>query len=152
MFPSQQRALAKALKKADKFDDFRGRTRRSFIALATAGACGCIGAFFLGRGFAESASPASADPWRTSLPWAREFSRQPVETLIQGASTYLSVLQNAGGDELELWQGFAKLATYALENSDTQAQALRARLRVFCSRVRVPAQFQSTVQQLQTRR
>jgi hypothetical protein len=33
MFPSQERALRKAFKKADKFDHFRQRTRRQFVAL-----------------------------------------------------------------------------------------------------------------------
>ena len=58
LFPSQQRALRQAFKKADKFDhfSFRQRTRRAFLGLGALALGMGAGGFALGRGGRSSAA------------------------------------------------------------------------------------------------
>lgn len=135
VLPGQQRELRRAFKKAKAFDTFRRRTRRQFIALGLLGVAGSAVAFVAGRRTVPAVRAASTGPWHARLPWARAFAREPIETMVQGASTFLGVLQNAGQEDPVLWQGFARLAEHALSRHDERAAVLRSRLLLVCDAV-----------------
>lgn len=148
LLPSQQRVLEQTFKKAKAFDRFRERTRRTFIGLGLAALAASGTAYWLGRHSAASA----LDAWQARLPWAREFARQPIEVMVTGASTFLGVLQNAGGDDPDLWRGFARLAEHALALPDTQGTLLRQRLRTACDTVPPLPEYAPLVERLRGER
>lgn len=110
LFPSQQRALNQALKKADAFDHFRARTRRKFIALGLGGLTLAAAAFVMGR----SLTPAEAAPEGTSktspiLQTARTLAAEDDATLLAGAHTMLLGL-DADASDPALRVGATRLA------------------------------------------
>ena len=122
MFPSQQRALRQAFKKADKFDHFRQRTRRSFVLGGIGAVVAAAGAFCVGVGVGSSsaaANPTVADRWLKKLPWAEEFASMPIEIMETSRSTFLIVIEQTGGSEAT-WRGFAKLASRAIEQRNAE--------------------------------
>jgi hypothetical protein len=122
MFPSQQRALRQAFKKADAFDHFRQRTRRGFLAVAGLGVAGCIGAFVLGRRFAPAAAEATATNLDRELAGVHALALGPVARLEHGAADILSRIELHGGDDT-LWLGCERLILHALARGDRQVLA-----------------------------
>jgi hypothetical protein len=119
MFPSQQRALRRAFKKADKFDHFRKRTRRSFVLGGIGAVVAAAGAFWAGLAVGSDVQQAEvvADRWRKKLPWAEEFAYAPIETLETARASFLTVIEQTGGTETT-WHGFARLANRAIEKAN----------------------------------
>lgn len=151
LLPSQKRELRKAFKKADKFDHFRQRTRRQFMAIGALGVATGIGGFFVGRTFGlrtRELPPAdeSRRRWLQKLPWARTYAEQPAASLSTNYATFLMVIQQTGGDD-PTWRGFAKLVEHALSPSCEDPYLRRALLRT-CESAPPPDWLQPAVQRL----
>jgi hypothetical protein len=132
LLPSQQRALDQAFKKARKFDDFRGPTRRRFLALGVA-ACGAsLATFFAGRASRDLiADPQPADSGHRPTierDWLRGVVTGPIEELRAQAMHVTAALEGASADDVH-WIGFHRLCGYARENP--QDLVLRNRLASF---------------------
>ena len=115
LLPGQQRALAQAFKKARKFDDFRGRTRRRFLLAAMAGVGASIGTFFVGRATATAIGPTQEPS--VALSQARGLATGPLTELVASYPTFLLMLERSGHDST-LWTGFARLVDVAVERDD----------------------------------
>ncbi len=125
MFPSQQRAMRQAFKKADKFDHFRARTRRSLVLGGVASVAAAVGAFWAGTRMGGAAAPPDAD----SHPRRQIVHRLAAATdpdLWQQRHTFLQALEEVGGDQAG-WVGFRRLAEMALVVGPTE-QVLAARM------------------------
>ena len=112
MLPSQQRALSQGFKKARKFDEFRGRTRRGFLLMAVAGCGASVAAFFVGHGSAAKPRPAQVP--EAALTQARKLAVGPLADLVASHPTFLLVLERAG-DDVALWAGYARLVDVAVQ-------------------------------------
>lgn len=104
-----------------------GRTRRWMLgfALASAVTSGLVG-FYLGtRASAGALSPATPP----LVAWARKLALSDRATLARGALTFLSVVEEYGGDDI-LWSGIEALIVHAESGSigDEAAEHLRARI------------------------
>jgi hypothetical protein len=120
LFPSQQRAMRKALKKADKFDHFRTRTRRAFVALGALGVAGAVGGFFLGRAtVSKDPGPVSVSPLEGRREYARELAQGPLDGLVNAHQSFLMVLNRLEPDSI-LWSGFARLVDVAITRRDVR--------------------------------
>ncbi len=126
MLPSQQRALRQAFKKADKFDHFRKRTRRSFLALGSLGLAGTIAGFWVGRSTtwfsgsegAHDLEGRPVDPRiQSMLPWARELARGDERALVEHYVGFLFVFGRVQADEA-LWHGFHRLVEVAKRDAN----------------------------------
>src|SRR5690606_20930272 len=116
LLPSQQRALRKTMKKARKFDDFRARTRRHFLALGIVAGSASVASFFVGRGTSSEPAADSALP----LPLLRQAHRLTVgsiDELLADYATLLLALERRPNDPV-LTAGFARLVDGAVERAD----------------------------------
>ena len=124
MFPSQQRAMRQAFKKADKFDHFRARTRRSLVLGGVASLAAAVGAFWVGTRTRDAAAAPGAD----SHPRRQLVHRLAAATdpdLWQQRHTFLQALEEVGGDPVG-WVGFRRLAQMTvLRGSAEQVLASR---------------------------
>jgi hypothetical protein len=113
LFPSQQRALRKALKKADKFDHFRKRTRRSFVLVGALSALSAGAAVWSAiRSVAVQGPPGSLDRWAT-------VAVGPLSELRQRAIPLLGALDGRPEHD-PIWQGYHRLvADSTLAPGDT---------------------------------
>ncbi len=121
MFPSQQRALRRAFKKADKFDHFRKRTRRSFVLGGMVAAVAAAASFWAGTmvGSSKATNDEVASRWHKKIPWAEEFASSPIEVLAASRSTFLTVIEQTGGTDA-MWRGYERLADRAIETRDAE--------------------------------
>jgi hypothetical protein len=153
MFPSQQRALRRAFKKADKFDHFRKRTRRSFVLGGIGAVVAAAGAFLAGLAVG-SQSPRTdsksrvADRWLQRVPWAERFAAQPIEILESGRSTFLMVIEETGGTDA-LWKGFERLAERALTSRGVEGVELARLLLRTCRLAPPPVELTHLVTRLE---
>ncbi|MEZ5966002.1 MAG: hypothetical protein R3F56_19355 [Planctomycetota bacterium] len=131
LFPAQRRELQRALRKADAFDRMRARTRRAFlrVGLCAVGAAGA--AFWLGRWSAgrddEPVVDSVRSRWQKKIPWAEEFARGPLEQLVAGSATFLMTIDATGGSPA-MWNGYARIADWALSTQTPQSRAMIERL------------------------
>lgn len=112
------------------------RTRRQFVAASAAVVMAGVGGFLLGRWSGPADSPANAEPqhpierveiaerWRRRIPWAEAFASGPLQELIDGRSTFLTVLEATGGTPA-MWDGYRRLAEWAIENHAQNPEARR---------------------------
>jgi hypothetical protein len=146
LFPSQQRALRQAFKKADKFDHFRQRTRRAFFAGGALAVACAVAAFWagvrLGR-VAETQEPRAATP-----AWMNELALGPVEALRQQAIHLLTAVSGKPADDV-LWLGFHRLVRVYVSNPSEEA--LRRMLLQVASRPDAPPAARETIADLQPR-
>ncbi len=121
LFPSQQRAMRKAFKKADKFDHFRKRTRRAFLAMGALGVGAAIGGFFLGRASVkvEAEDSVADSPLESRRQYARDLAQGPLDALVDAHQSFLLVLNRLPPDSV-LWSGFARLADAAVSRRDAR--------------------------------
>jgi hypothetical protein len=126
LFPSQERALRRAFKKADKFDHFRRRTRRTFLGLgllAVVGtSLGAASGFWLGR-------RRAVDPWAARIVLAHKIAAAAEDVLLRDHVPFLMVLEHTGGDDV-LWLGFERLARLVLSSTAPEHRELARRLRL----------------------
>jgi len=103
--------MQRAMKKARKFDDFRRRTRRSFMAVALAGTGVSVGAFFFGRAVSRGEEARPHVPF-AALEQARKLATGPLDDLVAAYPTFLLVLERVPRDGL-LWVGYSRLVDAA---------------------------------------
>jgi hypothetical protein len=151
LFPSQQRALKKALKKADKFDHFRQRTRRTFLSLVAVAATTCCGAYLLGRATAvdgRAGKTVGVDPaLRDKLALAHALATGPDQELRRNYAGFLLLMDAHRGDEIT-WGGFARLSRMALESRGPEEIRLAKRLLLTADALEAPAGVQRFVDRL----
>lgn len=143
LFPSQQRAIQKAFRKADAFDHFRQRTRRGFIGAIFGGIAASAGTFFAGLQIA-AAAPASRPPM--PAPPFDAVALGPIERLEARALEVLAEIE-MGRASTALWVGVERLALRSLV--EPHRDALRARLLATRAAVAVPPALQSTFARLE---
>lgn len=123
LFPSQQRALRQAFKKADAFDHFRQRTRRAFLSMLLGGAgmgAGMTAAgYWLGRRHGATAAQPARHP---DVEWMHALVRGPLADLEAAAPNLTATIDLHGGDA-DLWLGFERLVLTALAHGDRQSLA-----------------------------
>ncbi len=146
LLPSQQRALQKAFKKADKFDHFRQRTRRSLIAAGCAALCGAFGAYWLGSNSAVSDSGGARPSEHPRLIIVRRLAATPDDSLWAQRATFLQAADEVGGSESG-WLGMRRLATMTLTKG-REDKVFAARLLKSMSHER-PAHLEDTYRELQ---
>jgi hypothetical protein len=132
MLPSQQRALQRAFKKADKFDHFRSRTRRTFIGGAIAAAAATATSFWVGVRTGMSSAPTDAGhkadvPLGDMSGVGRRFATASDQDLRSNAALFLRILDTHASDDL-LWAGFARLARMSIAGSEQEDTLLAQRL------------------------
>ncbi len=138
MFPSQQRAMRQAFKKADKFDHFRARTRRSLVLGGVASVAAAAAAFWVGTRTADAAVGREADSHPRPAQheeWLRALAVGPISELRSRAMHLTAALESAEVDD-GLWVGFHRLCSHSLTHADDTA--LRNRLLSFAPRSPVP--------------
>ena len=129
LFPSQQRALRQAFKKADKFDHFRQRTRRAFLGLGALALGMGAGGLALGRSgrVPQIAADLKANAGPPHLPEPLlDIVTGPLENLRTEAMNVAAALEAAPHDSV-LWIGFHRLVALALNRPEDDL--LRRRLR-----------------------
>jgi hypothetical protein len=140
LFPGQQRALRKALKKADKFDHFRQRTRRAFFGAILGGAAMSVAAFVVGRGRMASTTEESGQSGpRPQDPFAA-LALGPIEKLETHAVDLLAEIE-LGRASSAHWIGVERLALRAL--ADLGPNKIRARLLRTRDAVKLPPELES---------
>ncbi len=119
LLPSHQRHLRKLFKKADAFDDFRGRTRRRFLALGALAFAGGMGAFWCGTKLApEQALVPAVDPRIADrLARARQLAVGDEAELRSQYVAFLFVFERVPPDAV-LWLGFGRLVSAAERDRD----------------------------------
>ena len=123
MLPSQKRALQRAFKKADKFDHFRSRTRRTFVGGGVAAIAAAATSFWVGmRTGRGEAKPVVVTSPRQQL--ARRIAASSDSDLMRDRFALLQGLEMTPNDPVA-WGGFRRLARMATESQDG---ALAARL------------------------
>jgi hypothetical protein len=142
LFPSQQRALRKALKKADKFDHFRRRTRRTFLGLGALGLFAGVTGFAAGRHRSRSVDTDTDDD--TLIGQHRSLAAAPIARLRAGYIVFLASMEQAPADP-RFWVGFERLATHALETRDAE---LIRRLRVTANAVPIMSGYEWVVERV----
>ena len=142
LFPSQQRALRRAFKKADAFDHFRQRTRRAFVGLSLLAVATGVGGFVFGRRRGAVDEPDEA---ASLIDRHRALATAPLERLRAAQLVFLASMEQSPGDE-EFWVGFERLATHALSQPGND-EILR-RLRITARSVPVPNGYEWVVQRL----
>ena len=117
MLPSQKRALQRAFKKADKFDHFRSRTRRTFIGGGVAAIAAAAASFWVGMrtGRAEPAIPVAATSPRQQM--ARRIAASSDSELMRDRFALLQGLEMTPNDPVA-WVGFRRLAGMAAASQD----------------------------------
>jgi hypothetical protein len=125
MFPSQQRMLRQAFKKAARFDTFRQRTRRSFLVAGAAAVAAAAGAFWAGMQVAQPASPAPTPSTGSSTGWLDDLASGPLPELQRQAPHLLAALRGKAADDV-MWLGFHRLVLVA--TSQPEQEALRRML------------------------
>jgi hypothetical protein len=163
LFPSQQRALRQAFKKADKFDHFRQRTRRSFVLGGIAAVGAAAGTFWVGikMGRKGAVAPTTTSvraeaetplrgPLQGKLAVAHRWSTAPDEELRANYALFLVILDAHGGDDL-LWAGFARLAGMAEAGAGEPNRFLAQRLLASARRLPPPAFVSHHLSLLQAR-
>lgn len=143
LFPSQQRALRQAFKKADAFDHFRQRTRRAFLSLAALAVGTGVAGFVTGRSWHAAAD----DPPTSPLQRYRALATGPFGDLHASHLGFLAAMEEATGDE-RFWVGFERLATHGLRESD---RALLRRLLATARAVPAPAGYAWIAQRVKDR-
>ncbi|HLU37983.1 MAG TPA: hypothetical protein VK081_01280 [Planctomycetota bacterium] len=119
LLPSQQRALQqKSWKKARKFDQFRARTRRNFLALGLIGCAATVSSFFVGRSTSGSREPRlPAGLPEVAVQRARAWAAGPIDALAASYATFLVVFERVP-DDPALIAGYARLAEFAMQHQD----------------------------------
>jgi len=146
LLPSQQRELRRAFKKADAFDHFRERTRRSFLGLGLLGALGTAAGFWFGTVRSADKGRPSANAGPVPLEKAHELALGPDAELRRNAAMFLVMLDRSGGDEVT-WAGFGRLARMA--TADGGDRRLASRLLATTARLAPPVLLQPLVRRLQ---
>lgn len=145
LFPSQQRALQRAFKKADAFDHFRQRTRRAFVGAVLGGLSVSVGTYFLGRGL-QSRDPSATGTVTESTPQSFDaVALGPIEKLEAQALNVLAEIE-MGRATPALWIGVERLALRAVVEANREP--LRARLIATRSAVQIPAGLESAFARL----
>jgi hypothetical protein len=159
LFPSQQRALQKALKKAEKFDHFRQRTRRTFCLLLVGAAAATVGSFYAGQVVGRRVSPRAGHAEETDraaflrqqLPLAHRLARSTDRELEAGYATFLLVMSGTGGDDV-LWHGYERLGALALARADERGREIADGLVRAASMLTVPERLQPLLARLRAHR
>lgn len=113
LLPSQQRALQRAFKKADKFDHFRQHTRRSLLAAGCAALCGAFGAYWMGANSATSGNGSAPPSEHPRLIIVRRLAAATDDSLWAQRATFLQAADEVGGSESG-WLGMRRLAKMTL--------------------------------------
>jgi hypothetical protein len=108
--------MQRSLRKARKFDDFRGRTRRKFLALGVAGLSASVAGFFLGRETAPPPATESSVP-ASLLRRAQRLATAPSEELLADYATVLLVFERTVHDPA-LIAAYARLVDLATQRQD----------------------------------
>jgi hypothetical protein len=156
LFPSQQRLLRQAFKKADKFDHFRARTRRSFLAIIGASAVAVTGSFFIGHSVGSSNAPTPRPVPKSSRIAAaagqlETLALGPLDQLEQAHPMLISYLDLHTTQATDAhWLGFERLLLLALSAPDAKRGLAREITRV--AEVRsTPTHLQPLIEQLRQR-
>jgi hypothetical protein len=121
MLPSQKRVLQRAFRKADKFDHFRARTRRTFVAGGVAAIAAAVGSFWVGRRTSR-ASPSHSGRPSPRKELARRLSAASDVELFRDRLAYLQGIEITPDDPVA-WGGFRRLVTMAQESRDRELAA-----------------------------
>ncbi|MEZ5963853.1 MAG: hypothetical protein R3F56_08420 [Planctomycetota bacterium] len=116
ILPGQQRVLQRALKKARKFDDFRGRTRRGFVLTTLGGLGASIGTFFVGRYMAGRAESAPS-PAIVGDELSQRLATGSIDDLVSAYPTFLLLLER-NPSSAAAFAGYARLVDAAVRNED----------------------------------
>lgn len=118
MFPSQRQMLRRVFKKADKFDHFRRRTRRSLVLGGAAALAAAVGSFWVGTrmGLSVTATPTAATG---TPPWLDQLAVGPLSELQRQAPLLLGTLSAKPADHVA-WQGFHRLVAVAADQADQE--------------------------------
>jgi hypothetical protein len=156
LFPSQQRLLQQAFKKADKFDHFRARTRRSFLALAGASAVAVAGSFYVGHSVGSSTATTPQPVPKSSRIAAaagqlETLALGPLDQLERAHPMLVSYLDLHTAEATDAhWLGFERLLLLALSAPDAKRGLAREITRL--SEVRsISAHLQPLIEQLRQR-
>jgi hypothetical protein len=152
LFPSQQRAIRQAFKKAEKLDHFRQRTRRAFLGLGALALGMGVGGYAVGKLMSSPVTRLGHDPRLTSrVDQGRRMAAQPDPILRRDHATLLLIIEGVGADDA-MWVGFARLAHMALANQDAEDRQLARRLLTTAEQVSPPAYLQPLVESLRRMR
>lgn len=145
MLPSHKRALERAFRKAEKFDTFRARTRRTFVAGGLAAIAAAATSFWAGNQTGR-AIPRGTAALTVHQAHARRIAAASDEALLRERLSLLQALEDATNDPVA-WMGFRRLAGIAVATRD---QALAKRLLVTWSMARPGAEVADLGDQLRT--
>jgi hypothetical protein len=174
LFPGQRAVLRRMMKKADKFDHFRQRSRRAALLGLAGAALACAGSFWSGLSVGQSgerrapapreddqrvgdkpvddkhpSSEVAPTPERDMLAWLHALAIGPLEDLELREMHVLRAAEQSPADE-RLAYAVQRLTVLSLRKPDNQT--LRARLlRLHAQRV-MPEHVQSSLQLLDARR
>jgi hypothetical protein len=151
LFPGQRAALRRMMKKADKFDRFRQRTRRALLATVVGSVAACGAAWFGGWRAGRSAMAAPPDepnPGLAADPLL-DLANGPLVALERQSMHLLRALHGRGeGDPL--WLGYYRLTLVATQQGhDTP---LRRQLLEVGERSGAPAAAREAAAQLRQAR
>ncbi len=142
MLPSQKRALARAFRKADKFDHFRQRTRRTLLFGGVGALFAAAGSFWAGASLGRPEPPMSVPPASVSprLGAVHRIAAEPDAEFWSHRFTFLAALEESGGDAVG-GVALRRLTTLTLaRGSDERALAFRI-LRTLDTTQALPVEF-----------
>jgi hypothetical protein len=150
LFPAQQRMLRRLVKKADKFDSFRQRSRRALFGCGIlAGLTGLVAGFGAGGGLECAATPPTSalDPLLTR---GLQMAIDADDNLLRDALPFLLILE-AHSDHAGLWIGYGRLARMVIDAPAGERRELAARLSVTAHNHQPPAHLAGLVEELRRR-
>lgn len=153
LFPAQQRMLRRLVKKADKFDQFRQRSRRALFGCGIlAGLTGLVAGFGAGGGL-ESAESVATPPTSALDPLLTRGLQMAIdadENLLRDALPFLLILE-AHSDHAGLWVGYGRLVRAVIDAPAGERRELAARLWVTARNHQPPAHLAGLVEELRRR-